>query len=167
MFQRRTAPNNVTKMMRGIVVLLGNPPIGRLSLETIAQEFGWALQSATSFDYLRKMPNVIAVLLDPATLGISASQAVRAVQDAAPKALPIVCHRFSDVIDWPKLAAEGAFHSVLMPFDRGEVRQSLGFVWAAKRQRPGTLHSIGDPLPIAKVGARRTQTQALAALIGA
>lgn len=45
----------------------------------------------------------------------------------------MLCHGFAEMIDWPQVADAGAFHSLLLPFDVREVRQSLGFVWGAKR----------------------------------
>jgi hypothetical protein len=68
---------------------------------------------------------------------------VRAILDAAPGALPILCHGFADAIDWPQLVDAGVFHSLSFPFDLQEVRRSLGFVWSAKHVRQPAQRAIG------------------------
>ena len=81
--------------------------------------------------------NLVAVLFEPEALGLASNQALRLIREAAPKALPILCQRLSEPDVWPELAEAGAFHSLPLPLNAGEVKQSLGFVWAAKRQRAG------------------------------
>lgn len=117
------------------VVLAGSLPVERLNLEGIVTEFGWSLREAGSLRCLAELNechNIVTVLFCPASLGLPWDQALRSILDAAPGALPILCHGFSEAIDWPRAAEAGAFHSLLLPLNLQEVRQSLGFVWSAK-----------------------------------
>lgn len=119
------------------LVILGNLASGALN-QAIA-EFPWSLEDADGFrrlSDLHRERRVVAVLFEPYTFDLTWNEALRSVREAAPTALPIACHRFSDVIDWPQLAEGGAFHALRLPFDERELRQSLGFVWTAWRQEP-------------------------------
>ena len=122
-------------MTQGTVVLAGSLPVEHLALDILVAEFGWSLNQASSLRGLAELNadyNVVAVLFSPRSLALPWEHALRGILDAAPGALPILCHRFADAIDWPQVAEAGGFHSLLLPFTRGEVRQSLGFVWDAK-----------------------------------
>jgi hypothetical protein len=102
----------------------------------VVQEFGWSLECVSSFENLRKLlrdRSAVAVLFEPKALGISWEEALGLVLEIAPDALPMVCQRFSETVIWPDLAEAGAFHSLSLPIDARELRQSLGFVWTAKR----------------------------------
>jgi DNA-binding NtrC family response regulator len=134
-------------MMPGTVVLLGDLPVERTAFDVFVTQLGWSLQKAASFRCLEEMSddNVVAVLFDANTLGVSWAEALKLVLDAAPSALPIVCHRFSETMEWPELAAAGAFHSLPLPLDPGEVRQSLGFAWSAKRIAPASVVPFRHP----------------------
>jgi len=104
----------------------------------LVEEFGWCLDSAPDLDHLRNLASrsrVVAVMLDARALGMSWDHALESVRKIAPRALPIVCHRFSEDIEWPELVDAGAFHALPVPFDLSEVRQSLGYVSAASLQR--------------------------------
>lgn len=117
------------------VALLGNISVDRLKLDSLVAELGCSLKRAEGFDQLRRLSineQVVAVLVDANALHLSWIEALEFVLKAASRALPIVCHRFSDRICWPELAAAGAYHALPLPLDPGEVRQSLGFVLAAK-----------------------------------
>jgi DNA-binding NtrC family response regulator len=117
------------------VVLLGDLSSGAALLSNVIQEFGWSLEQVSNFENLRKLlrdRSVVAVLFEPKSLGISWSEALRLVLEIAPEALPMVCQRFSETVIWPDLAEAGAFHSLSLPLDARELRQSLGFVWTAK-----------------------------------
>lgn len=122
-------------MTNGTLILLGN--LDSRALHRAAMEFAWSLEKARSFGRLHDLSanhKLVAVLFEPYTFGLSWNVALKSVLDAAPTALPIACHRFSDEIDWPEFAAAGAFHALSLPFHEGELRQSLGFVWAARCQ---------------------------------
>ncbi len=114
--------------MRETVVLFGNFAAQHPLLDQVATQFGWSIKNTKNISRLRDLSvkgNVVAVLSDLTLLGESWSRALQAVRDAAPRAFPIVCQRFSDTIPWPELAEAGAFHSISLPLNPCEVRQSL------------------------------------------
>lgn len=117
------------------IVLLGNIP--HEPVAGLAAKFGWRVEKADCFAHLRKITSgrvTVAVLLEPGAFGLSWEMALDYVREAAPGALAILCRRFSDVIDWPMLAARGAFHMISLPLEESELRQSLGFIWTATRR---------------------------------
>jgi DNA-binding NtrC family response regulator len=124
------------------VVLAGVWVIDQAALDDLAAEFGWSVARVSSICQLADMKadgNLAAVLFNPQGLGLTKlgltwESALQAVRQAAPGALPIVCHGFADTVDWPQLAEAGAFHLLRMPFHLSEVRQSLGFVREATRR---------------------------------
>jgi hypothetical protein len=122
-------------MLRQSVVLLGSLPVGTVPLEGLVADFGWSLETADSFPALRNLSRereIIAVLFEASMWSLPWAEALRFVQDAAPGAFPVVCHRFSDPMYWPALADAGAFHKMTLPLASTEVRQGLGFVWSAR-----------------------------------
>jgi hypothetical protein len=128
--------------MHGTVALLGNLSFEPSPLEIHVKEFGWSLENAARFERLRTTSlerHLVAVLFDPAALGMASDMALRLVRNVAPMALPILCYKFSEKISWPELAQAGCFHSLGLPLDPGEVRQSLGFVHAAENPRSAKL----------------------------
>jgi hypothetical protein len=121
-------------MKRGTVVLAGNARINHPALDLLVAEFGWSLKRTENLGCLAELSatdSLVAVLFSPKDLDLSWDQALRSILDAAPGALPILCHGFAETIDWPQAAEAGAFHSLLVPFDLREVRQSLEFVRSA------------------------------------
>jgi hypothetical protein len=124
-------------MTQGTVVLVGSLPVEHLTLDLLVAEFGWTLKQTSGLDGLVELNaghNVVTALFSPRNLALPWDQALRAVLNAAPKALPVLCHGFADAIDWPQAAEAGGFHSLLLPFNVREVRQSLGFVLESKRR---------------------------------
>lgn len=122
-------------MNRGTVVLAGRLPIDKFVLSVAVEEFGWSLKEADSLRSLAELHatnNLAAVLFSPYHLNLPWDQAFHSILEAAPSALPILCHGFAEAIDWPEAAEAGAFHSLLLPLSEREVRQSLGFVWRRK-----------------------------------
>jgi DNA-binding NtrC family response regulator len=139
----------------GTVVLLGNISVELLKLDSLIAEFGWVLKRAAGFGRLRDLSNddhVIAVLFDANALHLSWIEALNSVQEAASSALSIVCHRFSDRINWPELAEAGAYHALRLPLDECELRQSLGFVCAAKN------HHVRNVIPLRPVDRAKILT---------
>jgi DNA-binding NtrC family response regulator len=132
-------------MTQRSVVLLGSLPTETPEIKSLAEEFGWRLDTAADLDQLRSLiavRNPVAILLDPNDLGLSWDAALNSVQEIDSRPYLILCHRFSDVVDWPKLAEAGAFHALARPLDPNEVRQSLAFVWSA------ALRSTANILPM-------------------
>jgi hypothetical protein len=138
-------------MTHSTVVVVGTLPVEYLALDLLVAEFGWSLKEVGSLRCLAELNlhhNLVSVLFSPRNLGLPWDEAVRSIKEAAPKALPILCHGFAETIDWPQVAEAGAFHSLLLPFSVPEVRQSLGFVWGAK--------SRSVPIPIRDRPCQRT-----------
>lgn len=127
-------------MSNSLIVLLGD--INRRAVDRVATEFGWSVANIETLERLQQVSaarDVVAVLFEPHTFALSWPEALKSVIDASPAALPIVCHRISEVIDWPDLAAAGAFHMVPLPIHEGEIRQSLSFVSSAKQRTAETI----------------------------
>ena len=137
----------------GTIVLLGALPVDHSVFNHVAAEFGWTVQSAATLAELSALQNLAVVLFSPRHMALPWEQALQSVLEAAPRALPILCHTFAETVDWPRAANAGAFHSLLLPFDAREVRQSLGFAWSAKLRsatilkprRPRLRRIIGRP----------------------
>lgn len=139
-------------MAQGTVALVGSFSVENLALDLLVAEFGWSFKQAPTLRRLAELnvgDNLVTVLFSPQNLALPWDQALRAILDSAPRALPILCHRFADAIDWPQVAEAGAFHSLLLPFDVHEIRQSLGFVSAAKVRQADV--PIDKSAPLRKV----------------
>jgi hypothetical protein len=131
--------------MDGTLIFLGNICAERLPVDILAAEFGWAIRNVTDLDDLWEIGTqrrIIAVLFDAQTLHLVPDCALKAIQDAAPNALPIVCYRSSEPIRWSELAEAGAFHALLLPLHSDEVRQSLAFVREAQVRRRSKVISL-------------------------
>lgn len=139
-------------MMQGTVILLGSLPIERLLLEVLTSHFDFSFQEIDSLKDVATTglnDEVVAVLFNPASLGLPWEEALSFVLSAFPEALPILCHGFADHIDWPRAADAGAFHSIPVPFSIAELRQSLGFVWSTRNKSKfaRTRPAVREDLP--------------------
>ena len=124
--------------MSRTVILLGSLR-GELQIfEGLAWQFGWSLRPVNTLSELKQgdPSAVAAVIFEPAALDPSWRRAVRLVRDLVPEACLIVCASFASPLPWPELAEAGAFHSLNIPFAWDEVRQSFGFIEAARERRP-------------------------------
>lgn len=156
--------------MHGSIVLLGKVSLDTAALSELVLEFGWTLDAAAGLDQLRDLAagkNLVAILFDANGLGLPCQDALRSVRDIAPHALAIPCHRFSDIVNWPDWAEAGAFHAIALPWSPSEVRQSLGFVWAARLRRSANVLSISaaerrtaDKSPSTDIRARAAESVA-------
>ena len=141
--------------MRNIVTLIGHLGAERRVFNALAAEFGWSFENVRDLGELRQLSseeNVIAVLFEPDYYEL------QTIQRIAPAALSIVCHRLSKPDCWSRWEEAGAFHALLLPFQAGEVRQSLAFVHDQQRRR----RSAADPLRRAP-GIERFRTAGCAA----
>jgi len=121
--------------MAGIVVALGAIPFADQIVRLAAAEYGWPLklaQSVSALENLGKHFEIAAVVFQLWEGQMDPRQTVRFIRSAAPGAKPILVHRFTDSFSWPEMAAAGAYHAIRVPFALPEVRQSFGFVWAAR-----------------------------------
>jgi DNA-binding NtrC family response regulator len=140
------------------VILLGNITEGHAAIAPVVAEFDWSLECAADLEGLARIcsrKEVVAVLMDLTALDLTWRKAIPAVHNIAPRALPILCHRFSDAVDWTEASAAGAFHQLSLPLHPGELRQSLGFVWAEKNKR-------FQVIPLTKDERRRIRKSAAA-----
>ena len=120
----------------GIVGLVGDLHVDRQALDRLVADFHWSVKEFRTIDDLAQANhhNLVAVLFDPKGLSLPLERASRAILEAAPGTLPILCHRFAEVVDRPRLAEFGAFHSLRFSLELREARQTLGFVWAFRRR---------------------------------
>lgn len=123
-------------MADNIIVMPGSARVDFSSLETVAREFGWIVQTARNADEVAAMKPALAVFICRDALGPDSSwpAAIRFLHEAQPEAPVIVLHGFSELFDWPDLCDAGAFHSLWLPLKANEVRQSLGFLSHAGRR---------------------------------
>lgn len=120
-------------MANGTVVLLGSLRVDRPAMDHLVSAFGYSVKEVSTLRQLRNLDdNLVAIFFSPNSMGLECDEALQHILHAAPGALPIICHGFAENVDWPRLVDAGAFHSLPMPFNAGEVRQTLGFVWGAK-----------------------------------
>lgn len=130
-------------MALGTVILVGGLPVDRFMLACLASEFTLSFQEVENVHNCPDLPDdVVAVLFNPNSLGLRWDEALTSVLKTFPLAFPILCHGFADHFDWPEVADAGAFHSIPIPFSVAELRQSLGFVWGAKRDSKPASTSV-------------------------
>jgi len=124
-------------------------------LDVVVKEFGWFLEIAQSLDDLRVLStdrHIVALLIDPAAIQLSPSEALESAMEIAPRARRVLCYRFSDTMSLAEMADAGAFQTLATPLNPTEVRQCLGFVWAADRRKPANVVSLDEhPAPRRKV----------------
>jgi len=135
---------SVERMLHEKVVTIGVAM--QPALSSVVTAFNWECQRASSFDDLGRLAlggDIAAVVVDPSAIQMSWKEALTRAENAAPDSRILLCERFSFGIDWAEASSAGAFHILRLPLDAGELRQSLGFVWAAKNKK---LHVIpADP----------------------
>lgn len=151
-------------MSNGVVAFAGRTADDQTTLESLVKEFEWSFRKVDKLQDVARLAvdhNLVTVLVSPKHLDMHWRQALQEARHAVPTTLPILCETFGDPIDWAQAIEMGAFHSVYIPFDAREVRQSLGFVWAEKRRLMGALsrqrchlHLSTSRVPIRKVRAQ-------------
>jgi DNA-binding NtrC family response regulator len=120
-------------MANGTVVLLGSLCVDRPAMDHLASAFGYSVKEVPTLRHLGSLgEDLVAVFFSPSAMGLECDEALQHILRTAPGALPILCHGFAENMDWARLMDAGAFHSLPMPFNPAEVRQTLGFVWSAK-----------------------------------
>jgi hypothetical protein len=114
---------------QGTVVLVGSLPIEHLALDILVAEFGWSLKQALDLGGLAELnarDNVVAALFSPRNLELPWDQALRAVLNAAPGALPVLCHGLRTRLTGRKRLRLGAFIHSYSPSTCGK----SGRAWA-------------------------------------
>jgi hypothetical protein len=118
----------------GCIALWGDFSGERLSVGLIGDEFNLPVRSVFGMGDLTRLSRetgVVAVLVHPATLGMSWREALRRVRRAAPQARVAICHGVDTAGAHSEMTDAGAFGTLFLPLVRTEVRHFLGFVWAA------------------------------------
>lgn len=129
-------------MPRQSIVVLGDEITRQPGLASVVGQFDWNPEIAIDLDGLVKLcfqRDIVAVLLQSQAIDLPWKQALAAVRQAVPEAAVLLCHRFSEAIDWSEASVAGAFGLLHVPLSLSELRQNLGFVWAARNKR---LHVI-------------------------
>ena len=141
-------------MRDNIIVMPGQVSFDLGAAHSLAGEFGWTvklvedLHEAVAGQAYRRTP---AVLFHRDALGCKSwLDAVLLLKSALPDVLPVVCHGFSEPIDWSVLCDAGAFHSLWLPLKEIEVRQSFGFVWEAKKRLAEATYGVPMMVPVRK-----------------
>jgi hypothetical protein len=118
------------------VALLGDFSAERVDLRSIAAEFGWSLRCLNELARLAE-PAVESVMIHAKTLDRPWNEVVDAIHQALPNARCVVCLGLDETSSQEEPAAPGIFQTLKLPLNQCEVRQALGFVWAAARKGVG------------------------------
>ena len=125
-------------MSENIILAFGSARVDLPNLRCAAEEFAWTVKSAHSVSQVasENTSETVAIFFHKSAVDPDCSwaEAIRYIGNAFPGLAIIVCHGFSEPIDWPALCAVGAFHAVWLPLKQCEVRKSLGFVSEARRR---------------------------------
>jgi hypothetical protein len=124
-------------MTDNLIVL---PGIARFDLQTlrpVAEEFGWDVKTVYGLNNAAATANdrTAALLFHCSAIGTPTwIEAVRTVKAMLPEISLVVCHGFSEPVDWPALCEAGAFHALWLPLKENEVRKSFGFVLQSRQR---------------------------------
>ncbi len=99
-------------------------------LDTVVGASGYEFKAVPNLNDLRDLADsrIVAVLFNASFLELPWKDSIVWIHSIAPEARCVVCHGFREEIDWQSLSNWGAFHSLLLPLDPTEVRQSIGFI---------------------------------------
>jgi hypothetical protein len=129
--------------IRQSIVLLGDFSSERVSVHSIAEEFGFTVHQARNVEELRALHphhSISAVLVHLGSDGAQWQHALNQSQFTLKgRVRVILCHK-PELADFrSQMISAGAFYTLLLPLAAAETRQALGFVWAAHRAR---VHEI-------------------------
>jgi DNA-binding NtrC family response regulator len=157
-------------MTDNLIVL---PGMARFDLQTLrpaAEEFGWDVKTVHDLNSAAATANdrTAALLFHCSAIGASTwVEAVQTVKKALPKVSLVVCHGFSEPVDWPALCEAGAYHALWLPLKENEVRKSFGFVLQSRLRLENMTLSRAFPLGRSRAAqpARTLQPEVLQACI--
>jgi hypothetical protein len=120
-------------MPKNIVMMPGSNRDHHQPLHAVAADFGWTVDvtndlSAVAAAQSHRTTVAAFFCHDALGPGHSRMETIRLMGLALPKVNLVVCHGFSETIDWPELSDAGAFHELWLPLRENEVRLCLGFV---------------------------------------
>jgi DNA-binding NtrC family response regulator len=103
------------------------------ALNAVAADFGWTVEVASDLNSVAAAQThrtTVALFFCHDALGPNYSrlETIHLIRAALPQVRLVVCHGFSETIDWPELSDAGAFHELWLPLQENEVRLCLGFV---------------------------------------
>jgi len=126
-----------------VVLTSGEPDVSAIIAG--AATFGWSVLMLNRLRSLDMLPldTVSAILFDRDAVGGSWTEATSRLRRMAPKVPLIACHHITEMLDWPAVCDAGAFHGVRVPLNKSELRQSVGYVWAAMQR--GTMFLRARP----------------------
>jgi hypothetical protein len=112
-------------------------------LRTVAHEFGWTVQMAGNLSEsssAERTGRIAGVIFHRSAVasGVSWPKAIESVRTEYPEARLIGCYGFSEPLDGNEPSTSRLFHMLGLPLKENEVRQSLGFVWAAEKRMSET-----------------------------
>ena len=113
------------------IALLGDFSKDPVALGPIGDEFRWSVDAVPDLrglEDLCRRNDVVAVLLNAPTLDVPWEDALKAVRAVAPEARTVICTSAPEMHRRREMTEAGAYHTLLLPLDSREVRQSLSFV---------------------------------------
>jgi hypothetical protein len=120
------------------IALLGDFSNQTVALGLIGREFCWSVDAVSDLlglEDLCRRNDVVAVLLNAPTLDVPWEDALKAVRAVAPEARTVICHSAPEMHRRREMTEAGAYHTLLLPLDSREVRQSFGFVAGRQAKR--------------------------------
>ena len=131
-------------MESSMIIVVGKLPMQQPWLEELIQTDGWKFKTVSGLIPLREFDpsNIAAILINAHSLQLPWKDCLLWIRSVAPNTLCILCHGFTETLDWISLTSCGAYHSLHLPLDPSEVRQALGFVSMSRNQSNGKTLSI-------------------------
>ncbi|MEP7351994.1 MAG: hypothetical protein ABI824_02055 [Acidobacteriota bacterium] len=123
--------------MTPVITLLGDFSSEYVDLRTIASGFDWSTALVADFAELSTLTarcEIAVVMVHVRSLGTSWVNALSRVRYIAPNARVVICHGADQAFGRRDMLERGAYGVLQLPLDAGEVRQLLGFVWAAPQR---------------------------------
>jgi hypothetical protein len=135
-----------------ILVMPGSDRRRQPALHAIAADFGWTVEVTNDLKAIaaaQPSGKTVAALFSRDALGPGYSwlKTIQTLKIALPKTHLVVCHGFSETIDWPELSDAGAFHELWLPLQDNEARLCLGFVWEAEKRLASPAVPQTVPVP--------------------
>ena len=128
------------------VILVGDFVGERVSFNELATQFSWSVRQLPDLAHVDAVCHrepIVAILIQMQSFSEPRSDAIRDLQLAAPGVPLIVCHRAGNK-EIVGITDDEVFTTLLSPLKDSELRQTLGFVWAARHRRdPARLCSAG------------------------